>query len=821
VIAVATMAAQTTAAAAAALYLSFAGVPATMGVATTPDTANRTTRAAPATPSATPSSAVSAGRSTPAAADLTVSRVDVSGQPRIGAVVTVDGTLTAAQVRAGLGVSVNGVTYRPIVRPLSGKDVELVVVADAAGQPSTSPGAAPTLLTAEQNALTRLVQDLPGEARIGVLDQSGDVTGLGSILSSDPLQAVRAISALDGRTPSASPAERLESALAVFSAGATTRRTLVLVTADGRHESPAILDHLARRLAASGTQLFVLDATPGHAADVSALADATGGFAAQLSNRVDADILAASTGKVARALAQQYYVRFTNPSGLPQQVTVRLRSGSVLQERVLQLPMANPLPPAAAWTAAPAPAAAGSHGGVGHDLPLVILSVLLVVSSLAYSGAMLVSSRRAPRSSFASTAGIASSLASDLFFVFVLPCLNEERVIRATVERLLSMPGGNFAVLVVDDDSDDGTAQIVSSFLDHRVWLLRRRAPQARHGKGEALNAAVRQLEHSDVLAGRDRDRVVLVVVDADGRLDRHVFGQVAPLFADPQVGGVQTGVRINNRRVSLLARMQDMEFFIYTQVFQRGRRHLGSVGLGGNGQFMRMSALLSLGSSPWSRSLTEDLDLGVRLLANGWRNEFCHTADVHQQGLVHLTRLVRQRTRWFQGHLQAWRLIPMILRGAPAKARADLVYHVSSPFLLLVASLLTASFLVSSADAVVHVARGQNPITWWALSTYLLAFGPSAVFTYLYWRDERHNGLRRLTAVLYAHLYVVYGLMWYVAGWRALWRMMLRRSGWTKTERMLEPLVIDVTDSAVGPATGSVGSPGVTAGVTSVRAVR
>ena len=79
-IAVATMAAQTTAAAAAALYLSFAGVPATMGVATTPDTANRTTRAAPATPSATPSSAVSAGRSTPAAADLTaVSRIGLEG----------------------------------------------------------------------------------------------------------------------------------------------------------------------------------------------------------------------------------------------------------------------------------------------------------------------------------------------------------------------------------------------------------------------------------------------------------------------------------------------------------------------------------------------------------------------------------------------------------------------------------------------------------------------------------------------------------------------------------------------------------------------
>ena len=112
---------------------------------------------------------------------------------------------------------------------------------------------------------------------------------------------------------------------------------------------------------------------------------------------------------------------------------------------------------------------------------------------------------------------------------------------------------------------------------------------------------------------------------------------------------------------------MQDMEFVIYTEVFQRGRRHLGSVGLGGNGQFVRLSALRSLGPAPWTRSLTEDLDLGVRLLAAGWRNEYCRTAAVHQQGVVEVKRLIRQRARWFQGNLQSWRLIPLVLRSSPA----------------------------------------------------------------------------------------------------------------------------------------------------------
>jgi len=73
-----------------------------------------------------------------------------------------------------------------------------------------------------------------------------------------------------------------------------------------------------------------------------------------------------------------------------------------------------------------------------------------------------------------------------------------------------------------------------------------------------------------------------MVVVDADGRLDPTALDQVLPVFDDRRIGGVQIGVRINNRRASLLARMQDIEFVLYTNIFLRGRRHLGSVGLGG-----------------------------------------------------------------------------------------------------------------------------------------------------------------------------------------------------------------------------------------------
>ncbi|MEX5634617.1 glycosyltransferase [Parafrankia sp. FMc2] len=377
-----------------------------------------------------------------------------------------------------------------------------------------------------------------------------------------------------------------------------------------------------------------------------------------------------------------------------------------------------------------------------------------------------------------------------IFFVFVMPCLNEEAVIEASLRRLLLSPAPNRRVLVVDDGSDDRTSQLVLDVADDRVWLLRRNLPDARRGKGAALNAAIAHLATCDEVASRDPDDVIIAVVDADGRLDPHTVDAVAPYFADPRTAGVQTGVRINNRGGSLLARLQDMEFVIYTDVFQRGRGELDNVGLGGNGQFVRLSALRSLGSGgPWSHSLTEDLDLGVRLLLAGWRNQFCPQADVHQQGVVRLGRLLRQRSRWFQGHLQSWTLLPRVLRQARVRALPDMLFHLSSPLLILLASMLTAAFALSTVAVLTRwLAGGVAPDPRYFLGAYVMAACPALICGLIYRSREPLVGLGMLRLAGYAHLYLAYSLVWFVAGWWALARVVGRRTSWHKTARSPEP---------------------------------
>ena len=69
--------------------------------------------------------------------------------------------------------------------------------------------------------------------------------------------------------------------------------------------------------------------------------------------------------------------------------------------------------------------------------------------------------------------------------------------------------------------------------------------------------------------------------------------------FADPRVGGVQMGVIIGNAADGLIPRCQDLEFVGFSHLAQAARDRIGSVGLGGNGQFTRLAALRSLGRPP------------------------------------------------------------------------------------------------------------------------------------------------------------------------------------------------------------------------------
>jgi cellulose synthase/poly-beta-1,6-N-acetylglucosamine synthase-like glycosyltransferase len=371
-------------------------------------------------------------------------------------------------------------------------------------------------------------------------------------------------------------------------------------------------------------------------------------------------------------------------------------------------------------------------------------------------------------------------------YVFFVPALNEERVIRNTLESLLAVRGDRSLVLVIDDGSDDATASIVDSYDDPRVNLLRRTAPHARQGKGAALNFAYRELLRR--LDGRVSPHDVVVgIVDADGRLQPNAIEVMDGLFSGRGVGAVQTMVRILNR-TRLLPRFQDYEFVAFGSLTQAAREKLGSVGLGGNGQFTRLSALMSLGDAPWTDCLTEDLDLGIRLAIAGWRNRYTRETWVEQQGLTSIRKLVRQRVRWCHGHFQCWRLIPRLIASyLPTLTVLDLMYYLLSPGLTLIASVV---FVVPFALLVAHLISTPMNASWQLYAIYftllyLMSFGPALLLSAWYWRRAKDISAVRAFAI--AHALAAYNLIWYVAEWWAIARIVGRRRNWAKTARLAE----------------------------------
>jgi 1,2-diacylglycerol 3-beta-glucosyltransferase len=370
-------------------------------------------------------------------------------------------------------------------------------------------------------------------------------------------------------------------------------------------------------------------------------------------------------------------------------------------------------------------------------------------------------------------------------WVFLVPALNEEVTIHDSVVRLLDLPLSRRRIVVVDDGSDDRTPDLLAELSQPGLHVLRRDPPHAREGKAAALNDGYRAI--GDLLGadGADRARVIVVVVDADGRLDPDAPRYAAAHFADPELGGVQSLVRIYNRG-HLLTWMQDVEFSVYGFLYQAGRTGWGTAGMGGNGQFNRLSALDSVADhdGPWRHRLTEDQDLGLRLIGAGWKGHQELRGTVDQQGLPGLRKLFRQRTRWSQGNLQALGLIDVVWR-----ARVSLAARVEQLAYLLMPlwqSIVGLSLVVSIALAVTGVADFWDDGPWWQLLFfYILGFG--GVVLGCIARGAGHGFRGVVTGYLVAHVYAFYTwLLWPVLV-RATVRQLSERRAWAKTER--EPL--------------------------------
>lgn len=230
------------------------------------------------------------------------------------------------------------------------------------------------------------------------------------------------------------------------------------------------------------------------------------------------------------------------------------------------------------------------------------------------------------------------------FVTIMVPAHNEAAVIEQTVENIMQLDYPNFEVIIIDDRSEDNTAEVMKALeYKHAIVKAFIRPKDAFPGKSAVLNDAM-EFSHGDAV----------LVFDADARVDSDFLTKLVPHLEPEDVGAVQARKVVSNRNANFLTRCQDNEMSMDTH-FQIGRDAVkGAVELRGNGELIKVTALKDIGG--WNNyTITDDLDMSTRLHIKGWDVRFCPEAIVREEAIMYWKPLYRQRRRWFEGSVRRY----------------------------------------------------------------------------------------------------------------------------------------------------------------------
>jgi cellulose synthase/poly-beta-1,6-N-acetylglucosamine synthase-like glycosyltransferase len=231
-----------------------------------------------------------------------------------------------------------------------------------------------------------------------------------------------------------------------------------------------------------------------------------------------------------------------------------------------------------------------------------------------------------------------------------------------------------FELIVVDDRSTDGTAEVVRAAareagIGSITRVVLRRGEGLPDGKGAALTAAQPDICNGDIV----------LVLDADARFEPWFLSHAAGYFV-AGAKAVTARRRILDAESGWLAGAQADEQTLDGEL-NRGRWAMGGCSeFRGNGIMIRRDLLAEVGG--WrAEALTEDIDLSSRIAAlAGERVAWAVDAEVWEEPVRTVGRLWQQRLRWAEGALRrAFEHGPAVVRSRrlPVAARLDFVAYV------------------------------------------------------------------------------------------------------------------------------------------------
>lgn len=346
-------------------------------------------------------------------------------------------------------------------------------------------------------------------------------------------------------------------------------------------------------------------------------------------------------------------------------------------------------------------------------------------------------------------------------FGLIVCARNEEDVVERIIKDLLSQdyPPELRDVLVVAHNCTDGTA---SAAARAGASVLEVNTPQT--GKAHAVQAGCESLGAAHDYVG---------IFDADARV---AGGLLQAIAAHSDGADCLQAEAVPIADSFWLAEGYGFGRKARNLFWWRPREALGlTTTITGCGWFIRPDLLLRYRSGQWT--MTEDLELTARLVADGYKVRYVSDAQVALGEPRDLRTSVTQRSRWVRGHIGVvkGRWLPLVQTALRGNAHArDLAIYLVLPTRLLTRMGVTAAAALSLASA---------PFALPGLLVWPAFAGEWLIPAWIGWRERLFRLSSGSLSLVFRHSLL--SLLWFPIG---AWAMITARArAWAPTPRNVQ----------------------------------
>ncbi len=222
----------------------------------------------------------------------------------------------------------------------------------------------------------------------------------------------------------------------------------------------------------------------------------------------------------------------------------------------------------------------------------------------------------------------------------IIPVLNEEDTISKTIKSVLALdyPKNKLEIIVVDDESTDGTVKEVEKFTTQGVKLIRNTHKGI--GKGSALNAGICRASGE-----------LIATLDSDSFPEKTSLRRLASFFTDPSIMAVTAAVKVYSPK-TLLEKIQGVEY-LFVMLARRLSSFLDSVTVTpGPFSVFKKNVFKEVGLFD-ENNILEDQEMAYRIQSHNFKIVGSIAAEVYTQVPSTFSQLLRQRVRWNRGGIR------------------------------------------------------------------------------------------------------------------------------------------------------------------------